>query len=105
MLQAEVKGHVRHMYRVLSSGQRLAASGHPRAQHIVEQCQKLESHWAGLEQACEERAHCLQQAVTVQQVGDQEDGVCRIADQLWERGLVGTSGREACDGSPGLRLP
>lgn len=82
MLQAEVKGHVGHMHRVLSSGQSLAASGHPRAQHIVEQCQKLEGHWAGLEQACEERAHCLQQAVTIQQVGDQEDGVYRAVDQL-----------------------
>ncbi|XP_076785650.1 spectrin beta chain, non-erythrocytic 5 isoform X3 [Arvicanthis niloticus] len=67
VLQAEVKGHVGHMHRVLSSGQSLAASGHPRAQHIMEQCQKLEVHWAELEQACEGHAHCLQQAVTVQQ--------------------------------------
>ncbi|XP_029391606.1 LOW QUALITY PROTEIN: spectrin beta chain, non-erythrocytic 5 [Mus pahari] len=67
VLQAEVKGHVGHIHRVLSSGHSLAASVHPRAQHIVEQCQKLEGHWAGLEQACERRAHCLQQAVTVQQ--------------------------------------
>lgn len=69
-----MKGHVGHMHRVLSSGQSLAASGHPQAQHILEQCQKLEGHWAELEQTCEGRAHCLQQAVTVQQVGDQEDG-------------------------------
>lgn len=89
MLQAEVKGHVGHMHRVLSSGQSLAASGHPRAQHIMEQCQKLEVHWAELEQACEGHAHCLQQAVTVQQVGDQEDGVYRAVNQLWERGLMG----------------
>ncbi|XP_028622676.1 spectrin beta chain, non-erythrocytic 5 [Grammomys surdaster] len=67
VLQAEVKGHVGHMHRVLSSGQSLAASGHPRAQHIMEQCQKLEVHWAELEQACEGHAHCLQQAITVQQ--------------------------------------
>lgn len=104
MLQAEVKGHVGHVHRVLSYGQSLTASGHPRAQHIVEQCQKLESHWAGLEQACEGRAHCLQKAVTVQQVGDQEDGVSRAADQQWERGLMGPSGREDRDGSSGLRV-
>ncbi|GAB1286757.1 Spectrin beta, non-erythrocytic 5 [Apodemus speciosus] len=67
VLQAEVKGHEEHMHRVLRSGQSLAASGHPRAQHIVEQCQKLEGHWAALEQACEGRAQCLRQAVTLQQ--------------------------------------
>ncbi|XP_038962424.1 spectrin beta chain, non-erythrocytic 5 isoform X3 [Rattus norvegicus] len=66
VLQAEVKGHVGHMHRVLSTGQSLAASGHPQAQHILEQCQKLEGHWAELEQACEGRAHCLQQAVIFQ---------------------------------------
>lgn len=99
-----MKGHLGHMHGVLRSGQSLAASGHPQAQHIVEQCQKLEGRWAALEQACEERAQCLRQAVTLQQVGDQEDGVCRAVDQLWERGIVGPSGREARDGSPGLRL-
>lgn len=88
-----MKGHVGHMHRVLSTGQSLAASGHPQAQHILEQCQKLEGRWAELEQACEGRAHCLQQAVTAQQVGDQEDGVCRAADRLWEGGIVGPSGR------------
>ncbi|ERE70802.1 spectrin beta chain, brain 4-like protein [Cricetulus griseus] len=67
VLQVEVKTHLGHVHRVLRSGQSLAASGHPQAQHIVEQCQKLEGHWAELEQACEARAHCLQQAVTVQQ--------------------------------------
>lgn len=74
----EVKTHLGHVHRVLRSGQSLAASGHPQAQHIVEQCQKLEGHWAELEQACEARAHCLQQAVTVQQVGGQEGEVCRV---------------------------
>ncbi|XP_040602017.1 LOW QUALITY PROTEIN: spectrin beta chain, non-erythrocytic 5 [Mesocricetus auratus] len=67
VLQAEVKTHTGHVHKVLSSGESLAASGHPQAQHIVEQCQKLEGHWAELEQACEARAHRLQQAVTVQQ--------------------------------------
>ncbi|CAO2579266.1 Spectrin beta chain, non-erythrocytic 5, partial [Lemmus lemmus] len=67
VLQDEVKAHVGHVHGVLSSGQSLAVSGHPQAQHIVEQCQKLEGHWAEVEQACEARAHCLQQAVTVQQ--------------------------------------
>ncbi|XP_049989135.1 spectrin beta chain, non-erythrocytic 5 [Alexandromys fortis] len=67
MLQAELKAHVGRMHEVLSSGQSLAVSGHPQAQHIVEQCQKLEGHWADLEQACEARAHCLQQAITIQQ--------------------------------------
>nr|XP_048315627.1 spectrin beta chain, non-erythrocytic 5 [Myodes glareolus] len=67
MLQAEVKAHVGRVHGVLRSGQSLAVSGHPQAQHIVEQCQKLEGQWAELEQACEARAQCLQQAITVQQ--------------------------------------
>lgn len=78
-----MKAHKGHMHRVLSSGRSLAASEHPQAQLILEQCQKLEGHWAELEQACEARAHCLQQAVSVQQVGGKEDGVCRAAVQLW----------------------
>lgn len=69
-----------HLHGVLSSGQSLAASGHPHAQRIVEQCRKLEGHWAELEQAYDARAHCLQQAVTVQQVGDKEGGVCRAVE-------------------------
>ncbi|XP_036040911.1 spectrin beta chain, non-erythrocytic 5 [Onychomys torridus] len=67
VLQAEVKAHMGHVHGVLSSGQSLAASGHPQAQHIVEQCRKLEGHWAELEQACDARARCLQQAAIVQQ--------------------------------------
>lgn len=94
-----MKAHVGHVNRVLSSGQSLAASGHPQAQHIVEQCQKLEGNWAELERACEARACCLQQAVTVQQVGGKEDGVFRAADKLWERGTVGFSWRETADES------
>lgn len=90
MLQAEVEAHVGRVHEVLSSGQSLAVSGHPQAQHIVEQCQKLEGHWAELEQACEARAQCLQQAVTVQQVGDRGWGlqssgswVCCGRGELW----------------------
>uniref|UniRef100_A0A2I3GSR9 Spectrin beta, non-erythrocytic 5 n=1 Tax=Nomascus leucogenys TaxID=61853 RepID=A0A2I3GSR9_NOMLE len=66
-LQVEVKAHQGQVQRVLSSGWSLAASGHPQAQHIVEQCQELEGHWAELERACEVRAQCLQQAVAFQQ--------------------------------------
>ncbi|KAL1785833.1 spectrin beta chain, non-erythrocytic 5 [Sigmodon hispidus] len=67
VLQAEMEARVGHVNGVLSSGRSLATSGHLQAQHIVQQCQKLEDHWAELEQACEARAHCLQQAATVQQ--------------------------------------
>ncbi|XP_060228154.1 spectrin beta chain, non-erythrocytic 5 [Meriones unguiculatus] len=68
VLQAEVEAHRGHVHGVLSSGQGLAASEqHPQAQHLAERCQKLEGHWAELEQACEARARCLQQAVTIQQ--------------------------------------
>uniref|UniRef100_A0A4X1V167 Calponin-homology (CH) domain-containing protein n=1 Tax=Sus scrofa TaxID=9823 RepID=A0A4X1V167_PIG len=66
-LQAEVKAHRGQMQRVLGSGWNLAASRHPEAQHITEQCQKLEGRWAELEQACEARAQGLQQAATLQQ--------------------------------------
>uniref|UniRef100_A0A8C3VFV2 Spectrin beta, non-erythrocytic 5 n=1 Tax=Catagonus wagneri TaxID=51154 RepID=A0A8C3VFV2_9CETA len=66
-LQAEVKAHQGRMQRVLASGRSLAASGRPEAQHIAEQCQKLEGRWAELEQACEARAQGLQQAVALQQ--------------------------------------
>lgn len=54
-LRAEVKAHQGQVRRVLGSGRSLAASGRPQAQHIVEQCQKLEGRWAELEQACEAR--------------------------------------------------
>ncbi|XP_031791592.1 spectrin beta chain, non-erythrocytic 5 [Piliocolobus tephrosceles] len=66
-LQVEVKAHQGQVQWVLSSGRSLAASGHPQAPHIVEQCQELEDRWAELERACEARARCLQQAVTFQQ--------------------------------------
>ncbi|EHH63003.1 hypothetical protein EGM_15887 [Macaca fascicularis] len=66
-LQVEVKAHQGQVQRVLSSGRSLAASGHPQAPHIMEQCQELEDRWAELERACEARARCLQQAVTFQQ--------------------------------------
>lgn len=64
-----MKAHQGQVQQVLGSGQSLAASGHPQASHIMEQCQELEGHWAELQQACEERAECLQQAITLQQVG------------------------------------
>uniref|UniRef100_H0XEK4 Spectrin beta, non-erythrocytic 5 n=1 Tax=Otolemur garnettii TaxID=30611 RepID=H0XEK4_OTOGA len=66
-LQAEVRAHQGQVQRVLGSGRSLAASGHPQAQRITEQCCKLEGRWAELEQACEAQARCLQQAVTFQQ--------------------------------------
>uniref|UniRef100_A0A8C5UMU9 Spectrin beta, non-erythrocytic 5 n=1 Tax=Microcebus murinus TaxID=30608 RepID=A0A8C5UMU9_MICMU len=66
-LQAEVKAHWGQVQRVLGAGRSLGASGHPQAQHITEQCQKLEDHWAELEQACEVQAQSLQQAVALQQ--------------------------------------
>ena len=79
-LQVEVKAHQGQVQRVLSSGRSLAASGHPQAQHIVEQCQELEGHWAELERACEARAQCLQQAVAFQQVGCREVGLGEEAE-------------------------
>ncbi|XP_053451516.1 spectrin beta chain, non-erythrocytic 5 [Nycticebus coucang] len=66
-LQAEVRAHQGQVRRVVGSGRSLAASGHPQAQHIMEQCCKLEGRWAELEQACEAQARCLQQAATCQQ--------------------------------------
>lgn len=60
---------------MLCSGWSLAASGHPHAQHIREQCQELEGRWAELEQACEAQARCLQQAVAFQQVGQKKHRV------------------------------
>ncbi|KAM9646114.1 spectrin beta chain, non-erythrocytic 5 [Trichechus inunguis] len=66
-LQAAVKSHWGQVQRVLGSGQSLAASGHPHAQHIREQCRKLEGCWAELEQACAVWAQRLQQAVASQQ--------------------------------------
>ncbi|XP_062061690.1 spectrin beta chain, non-erythrocytic 5 [Lepus europaeus] len=66
-LQAELKVHQGQMQRVLGSGQSLAASGHPSAQHFAEQCRKLEGRWAELQQVCAAQAWRLQQAVAVQQ--------------------------------------
>ncbi|XP_025775020.1 spectrin beta chain, non-erythrocytic 5 [Puma concolor] len=67
VLQAEVKAHQGQVQWVLGSGRSLAASGHPQAQRVMEQCQKLEGLWAELERTCEVQARCLQQAVAVQQ--------------------------------------
>lgn len=67
-----MKAHHGQVQQVLGSGQSLAASGHPQAPHIMEQCQELEGRWAELEQACEAQAQCLQQAVALQQVGCRE---------------------------------
>ncbi|XP_021581618.2 spectrin beta chain, non-erythrocytic 5 isoform X1 [Ictidomys tridecemlineatus] len=66
-LQAELRAHQGQVQRVLCSGQNLAASGHPHAQYIREQCKELEGRWAELEQACEVQSRCLQQAITFQQ--------------------------------------
>ncbi|XP_007933521.1 spectrin beta chain, non-erythrocytic 5 [Orycteropus afer afer] len=66
-LQAAVKAHEGQVQRVLGSGQSLAASGHPHAQHIKEQCQRLEGCWAELEQACAAWSQCLQQAAASHQ--------------------------------------
>ncbi|CAK7301658.1 Spectrin beta chain, non-erythrocytic 5 [Vulpes lagopus] len=66
-LQVEVKAHQGQVQQVLGSGWSLAASGHPHAQCIVEQCEKLAGRWAELEQACEVQAQCLQEAVVLQQ--------------------------------------
>uniref|UniRef100_A0A8C4M5V2 Spectrin beta, non-erythrocytic 5 n=1 Tax=Equus asinus TaxID=9793 RepID=A0A8C4M5V2_EQUAS len=78
-LQAEVKAHQGQMQRLLDSGRSLAASGHPQTRDIIKQCQELEDHWIELEHACEARARCLQQAVTLQQyfldVSELEDWV------------------------------
>lgn len=68
----EMKAHQGQVQQVLDSGQSLAASGHPHAPHIMEQCQELEGRWAELEQACEAR---LQQAFTLQQVGCREHSI------------------------------
>lgn len=68
----EVKAHQGQVQQVLGSGRSLAASGHPHAQCIVEQCEKLAGRWAELEQACEVQAQCLQEAVVLQQVGCSE---------------------------------
>uniref|UniRef100_A0A8C8YBE4 Spectrin beta, non-erythrocytic 5 n=1 Tax=Panthera leo TaxID=9689 RepID=A0A8C8YBE4_PANLE len=67
VLQAQVKAHQGQVQWVLGSGRSLAASGHPQAQSVMEQCQKLEGLWAELERTCEVQAQCLQQAVAVQQ--------------------------------------
>ncbi|XP_049479925.1 spectrin beta chain, non-erythrocytic 5-like [Panthera uncia] len=67
VLQAQVKAHQGQVQWVLGSGRSLAASGHPQAQRVMEQCQKLEGLWAELERTCEVQAQCLQQAVAVQQ--------------------------------------
>lgn len=74
-----MKAHQGQVQQVLSSGQCLAASGHPQALHIMQQCQELEGRWAELEQACEEQAKCLQEAVTLQQVGCREHGSGEVA--------------------------
>ncbi|KAM5235434.1 spectrin beta chain, non-erythrocytic 5 [Ctenodactylus gundi] len=66
-LQAQVRAHRRQVQQVLGSGQSLAASGHPQAQHIMRQCRELEGCWAELEEAWEARAHDLQQAAAFQQ--------------------------------------
>ncbi|XP_058149963.1 spectrin beta chain, non-erythrocytic 5 [Dasypus novemcinctus] len=67
VLLAEVKAHWRQVLRVLSSGESLVASGHPQALHILERCQELDGLWAGLEQACEVQAQCLEQDLALQQ--------------------------------------
>lgn len=64
-----MKAHQGQVQQVLGSGRSLAASGHPQAPRILEQCQKLEGRWAELERTCEAQARCLQQAVALQQVG------------------------------------
>uniref|UniRef100_A0A286XUZ7 Spectrin beta, non-erythrocytic 5 n=1 Tax=Cavia porcellus TaxID=10141 RepID=A0A286XUZ7_CAVPO len=66
-LQAKVRTHHGRVQQVLGSGQSLVASGHPQAQHIMEQCRELEGRWAELEQACEAHTHSLQQAAASQQ--------------------------------------
>ncbi|XP_045863809.1 spectrin beta chain, non-erythrocytic 5 [Meles meles] len=66
-LRAEMRTHQGQVQHVLGSGQSLAASGHPEAPRILEQCQKLEGRWAELERMWEAQAQCLQQAVALQQ--------------------------------------
>ncbi|XP_032199248.1 spectrin beta chain, non-erythrocytic 5 isoform X4 [Mustela erminea] len=66
-LGAEMRAHQGQVQHVLGSGQSLAASGHPEASRVLEQCQKLEGHWAELERTWEAQAQCLQQAVALQQ--------------------------------------
>uniref|UniRef100_A0A8C2VDR6 Uncharacterized protein n=1 Tax=Chinchilla lanigera TaxID=34839 RepID=A0A8C2VDR6_CHILA len=66
-LQAEVRAHGGQVQQVLGSGQSLVASGHPQAQHIMEQCRELEGHWAELEHACEAHIHSLQRVAASQQ--------------------------------------
>jgi uncharacterized Ntn-hydrolase superfamily protein len=94
VLQAEVRAHQRQVHQVLDSGRNLAASGHPEAQCLTEQCQKLEGQWAELEQACAAQTHCLQRAATFQQVGCRQRRVSRVAE-VWQAlgGFVGPSGR------------
>lgn len=103
-----MKAHQGQVQQVLGSGQSLAASGHLQGPHIMEQCQKLEGCWAELEQACEARAQCLQQAVTFQQVGCREHRVrargkswagsvsetCKTWDSLGGGSVVRTLGQE-----------
>lgn len=74
-LQAKVKAHQGQVQQVLGSGWSLAASGHPQALRITEQCQKLQGHWVELQQTCDAQARCLQQAVALQQVGCREHRV------------------------------
>ena len=74
-LRAELKAHQGRVLQVLGSGRSLAASGHPQAQRVAQQCQELEGRWAELEQACEAQARGLQQAVALQQVGLREHRV------------------------------
>ncbi|XP_078007768.1 LOW QUALITY PROTEIN: spectrin beta chain, non-erythrocytic 5 [Phascolarctos cinereus] len=66
-LQAEVKAHQVQMQKVLGSGQSMAACGHPSAQDITERCQKLESCWLELNEACEGRARRLQRSIAFHQ--------------------------------------
>ncbi|XP_012865444.1 PREDICTED: spectrin beta chain, non-erythrocytic 5 [Dipodomys ordii] len=67
VLRAEVRAHQGQVHRVLGFGRSLGAPGHPHAQHVTEQCLKLEGRWRELEQACEARGHCLQRAAACQQ--------------------------------------
>ncbi|KAM8780237.1 LOW QUALITY PROTEIN: spectrin beta chain, non-erythrocytic 5 [Rhynchonycteris naso] len=64
-LGAEGKAHQGLVLPVLGSGWSLAASEHPQAQHIMEQCQELE----GAKQSCNRReaqAQCLQTVASQQ---------------------------------------